>query len=78
MSVDLSRHEEVKARLRQQGSSLTKIAAGLGVEQPTVTVVSQGYRRSRRIEAEIARVLGTTPQDLFPDRYSEQEEHPTR
>ena len=77
MSVDLSRHEQVKLRLREKGSSLTKVANHLGIEQPTVTVVSQGYRRSRRIEAELARVLGTTPQKLFPERYPTQEDHTT-
>lgn len=78
MSVDLQRHEDVKLRLREKGSSLTRIARETGVLQSTVTVVSQGYRRSRRIEFEIAKALGTTPQELFPDRYTQQEDHAAR
>lgn len=73
MSVDLLRHSDVKVRLRERGSSLTRIANQLGVLQSTVTVVSQGYRRSHRIEAAIAGALGVTPQELFPERYSAQE-----
>lgn len=69
MSVDLSLHADLKQRLRQTGSSLTDIANKLGVLQSTVTVVSQGYRKSHRIQDAIAKQLGTTPQALFPDRY---------
>jgi len=50
MSVDLSLHADLKQRLRQTGSSLTDIANKLGVLQSTVTVVSQGYRKSHRIQ----------------------------
>lgn len=72
MGVDLSHHEDVKQRLRLAGSSLTEIAQRLGVLQSTVTVVSQGYRKSHRIQDAIAQKLGTTPQQLFPDRYAEE------
>lgn len=73
MKVDLLRHEDVKRRLRLAGSSLTEIARTEGVLQSTVTVVSQGYRKSHRIQKAIAKQLGTTPQQLFPDRYAEEE-----
>ena len=69
MSVDLSLHADLKQRLRQTGSSLTDIANKLGVLQSTVTVVSQGYRKSHRIQTALALQLGTTPSSLFPDRY---------
>lgn len=75
MSVDLQLHELVKFQLRAKGSSLAAVAKGVGVLQSSVTVVSQGYRRSRRIEAAIARELGTTPQELYPKRYSREEEN---
>ncbi|NDW02688.1 MULTISPECIES: helix-turn-helix domain-containing protein [unclassified Salipiger] len=38
-----------------------------------MTVVSQGYRKSHRIQKAIAKQLGITPQQLFPDRYAEEE-----
>jgi len=51
------------------GSSLACIARELGIQPTTVTAVSQGKRRSRRIEQVIAQKLGSTPQSLWPTRY---------
>lgn len=56
-------------RLRLAGTSLAQIARDLGVTPTTVTSVSQGDRRSRRIEHTIALRLSTTPDKLWPDRY---------
>lgn len=56
-------------RLRLAGSSLSQIARDLGVRPTTVTSVSQGMRRSRRIEDKIASVLATEPEKLWPERY---------
>lgn len=55
--------------LRVAGSSLAEVARELGVTGTTVTSVSQGYRRSRRIESAIASKLGVAPGSLWPDRY---------
>ncbi|MBJ2153960.1 helix-turn-helix domain-containing protein [Paracoccus sp. IB05] len=74
MSVDLQRHELIKFRLRSGGSSFAQVAKSEGVLPSSVTVVSQGYRRSHRIQAAIARVIGTTPQELFPERYPVKED----
>jgi len=63
------RHERIKTRLRLAGCSLAQVARELGVQPTTVTSVSQGYRRSRRIEDRIAAKLSTTPAKLWPDRY---------
>lgn len=67
--VDLKLHEVTKLRLRLAGSSFSKIARKLCVAPSTVTSVSQGYRRSRRIEQAIACTLGEMPAQLWPDRY---------
>lgn len=69
MPLSLRQHERIKRWLRQRGSSLAEIARELAVAKTTVTSVSQGYRRSRRIEAAIAAKLGRTPQQLWPARY---------
>ncbi|QAX28400.1 helix-turn-helix domain-containing protein [Leisingera sp. NJS204] len=74
MKIDLENHELLKFRLRMAGSSMAEIARHLGINQSSVTVVSQGYRRSHRVQAEIARQLGTTPQELFPERYATEED----
>ncbi|MFB2533465.1 transcriptional regulator [Paracoccus sp. p3-h83] len=76
MKVDQKKHERLKFRLRLAGSSMAKIARQLGISQSSVTVVSQGYRKSHRVQTEIAEHLGTTPQKLFPDRYTTEEEEP--
>lgn len=69
MCVDLKQHEYRKARLRVAGTSLSEIARQLSLSHTSVTVVSQGYRRSARIEAAIAAALGEKPSTTFPDRY---------
>lgn len=74
MSVDRDFHEILKCRLRLIGSSMSEVAKTLGIAQSSVTVVSQGYRTSHRVQSEIARQLDTTPEALFPDRYPQQEE----
>lgn len=71
MKPELELHERIKMRLRLAGSSLADVARELGVAGTTVTSVSQGYRRSRRIEAAIAAKLGMKPGDLWPGRYPE-------
>lgn len=74
MKVDLEQHEFLKFQLRLAGSSMAKIARLLGISQSSVTVVSQGYRRSHRVQREIAEQLGTTPEELSPDRYISEED----
>lgn len=62
-------HERIKMRLRLVGSSLADVARELSVTPTTVTSVSQGYRRSRRVESAIAEKLGIAPHELWRDRY---------
>ncbi len=69
MAVDLVLHEHLKARLRIAGSGINALASEIGVSPSSVTVVSQGYRRSQRIEKALAAKLGTTAEQLWPDRY---------
>lgn len=71
MSQLWEQHELVKMRLRLAGSSLAEIARELSVTPTTVTIVSQGQRRSRRIEQAIAAKLGTTAALLWPERYAQ-------
>ncbi|WP_449045941.1 helix-turn-helix domain-containing protein [Paracoccus versutus] len=70
--ADLIRHEDVKTRLREAGSGISAIARDLGVKPSSVTVVSQGYRRSENIQRAIAEKLGTTPEKIWPDRYEQE------
>ncbi|MDN3711751.1 helix-turn-helix domain-containing protein [Paracoccus cavernae] len=73
MTVNLARHADIRKRLGALGLSLSALAREVGVTPETVTIVSQGYRRSRRVEKQIAAALGTTPEQLFPERYLSEE-----
>lgn len=64
-------HERVKMLLRLAGTSLADVARELRVSPTSVTIVSKGERRSRRIEQAIATKLGTTADLLWPERYAD-------
>ena len=68
-----ARHAEIREGLKAAGTSISALARELGVAPATVTIVSQGHRRSHRIQAAIARKLGLDVQKLFPERYGEDE-----
>ncbi|GGG68679.1 MAG: hypothetical protein CMF72_12355 [Mameliella sp.] len=70
-------HERLKMELRLRGRSIASVARELEVLRSTVTLVSQGLRRSSKIEKALADAVGTTPAELFPDRYPAEEERPT-
>ncbi len=65
-------HLRIKHKLERRGISFTQIAKSLGIKPVSVTSVSQGYSRSRRVENEIARLLECTPAELWPERYEEE------
>ncbi|WP_245708087.1 helix-turn-helix domain-containing protein [Celeribacter baekdonensis] len=67
-------HERLKMELRLRGKSIASVARELDVLRSTVTLVSQGLRRSSKIEKALANAVGTTPAELFPDRYSAEED----
>ncbi len=67
--IDDKRHERIKAALSLRGRSLSAIARELQVAPTTISIVSRGFRRSRRIEAAIADELGCSVTQLWPDRY---------
>ncbi|WP_090525220.1 helix-turn-helix domain-containing protein [Paracoccus isoporae] len=62
-------HERLKTDLRLRGTNMTELARDLGVTPASVTTVSQGVRRSARIEAALAAAVGRTVAEVFPDRY---------
>ncbi|WP_136685472.1 helix-turn-helix domain-containing protein [Falsirhodobacter xinxiangensis] len=62
-------HERLKAELRIRGTSLAQIGRELGISGSSMSLVGLGKHRSRRIERAIADALGTTPEELYPERY---------
>lgn len=61
-------HEHIKWELGIRGTSLSQIARELTVSPSTVTRVSKGQVRSRRIEEAIASAALCTPEQLWPNR----------
>lgn len=67
--IDERQHHRIKGALELRGLSLSAIARELDVAPTTVSIVSRGIRRSRRIEAAIAQAIGCEPAALWPQRY---------
>lgn len=65
-------HEMIRARLRLAGTSFSDIARELGITPASVSLVSQGLRRSRPVQQVIADKLGTTPERIWPERYEQE------
>lgn len=65
-------HEMIRARLRLAGTSFSDIARELGITPASVSLVSQGLRRSRPVQQVIADKLGTQPEKIWPDRYQQE------
>lgn len=70
----ISKKEEIKARLRTKGLSLSAIARRLNLQPSTVSGVLSGHARSIRVEKELAEALDTTVAELFPNRIYKSEE----
>lgn len=68
--IDEKRHANIKSALRLKKLTLSDIARSLEVSPGTVSIVSRGFRRSKRIEHAIAAALGFSAEELWPDRYS--------
>jgi len=68
---DAATHIWIKSELRARGSSMAQFSRDIGVTQGSVSLVSQGLHRSKRIEAALAKALDMTPDQLFPERYKE-------
>ena len=71
--IDLEQHDAIKRRLRQRAITLSDIAKEAGCGLSMVSMVSQGHRSSRTIEALIASKLGEAPETLWPARYQQSE-----
>lgn len=68
--LDHDAHKRVKQALKAKGSSFSKIACAEGVKPSTVSLVCNGWRRSRRVELAIAHALELTPEEVWPERYT--------
>lgn len=60
---------DIKAALEKAGLSYAKVARTLGVSRSLLTRTVRYGKRSKRVEAAIAKALGKTPAQVFPERY---------
>ena len=71
------RHLRTKFELQRAGSSFNEIARELGVSHSTVLAVSNGRGVSARVQEAIARKIGGSPAEIWPERYPDEvEEQP--
>lgn len=59
--------EDIKAALRKRGLSLSSVSRRLGLDRDSARHALA--RPWPRVERAIARALGVTPQEIWPDRY---------
>lgn len=78
LTLDLAKHQRLKAELKANGYSISRIANDLGVTVTTVIIVSQGHRKSARVQAAIAEALNRKPEEIWPDRYETAKTSTTR
>ncbi len=71
--MDKQHREQLKAQLRQREWSLARVARQLNLSRAAVSMVLAG-RRSQRVEAFIAQVLGQSVAEVWPERYSSDKE----
>jgi lambda repressor-like predicted transcriptional regulator len=67
----LERHEYVKSGLRLAGTSLAALGRELGVKNSTMSSVSMGAAKSKRIQQAIAAALSVSVVELWPEFFSE-------
>jgi len=60
--------EDIKAALRKQGWTLTRIAKELNIGTSAVSH-ALNRQRSRRVEQVVASKLGLPPHEIWPQRY---------
>ena len=70
------RHLQTKYELQRAGSSFNEIARELGVSHSTVLAVSNRRAVSARVQEAIARKLGVSPAEIWPERYPNEEGQP--
>jgi hypothetical protein len=60
------RHQLILLSVKGQGKTFAGVARQIGCTPAMVTMVSQGRRKSRRVQKALARVCGRPVADLFP------------
>ena len=70
----LRRHEFIKSHLRLANTSLAQLGRELGLKNGTMTTISKGQGRSKRVQLHIAAALDIPEWKLWPEYFSENSE----
>lgn len=68
IQIDREKHAKIRYLLALAGLSFSDVAEILGVSPSTVSAVSIGRSRSRRIEMELSKRTGVPESELWPER----------
>lgn len=71
--IRLERHEFIKSTLRLNNTSLAALGRELGVGNSTMTTVSQGIARSKRVQQRLALAVNMPVDELFPETATTQD-----
>jgi lambda repressor-like predicted transcriptional regulator len=69
----MTRREEIKARLRSEGSNMSSIANDLGLAPSTVQSVVSGRSYSKTVAEAIAQKLSLKISDIWPERATKED-----
>lgn len=70
-------HEFIKAQLRIRQTSLAETGRLLGIKTGTMSAISQGIGKSKRVQRKLAEILDIPPSTLWPERFEKQNEEKT-
>jgi len=62
---DISRYRNIRREMFSRGVTVRSIAHRVGIKPPTVTLVAQNKRVSRRVRVALARAIGMTYKELW-------------
>lgn len=65
-------HEDIKAAIRKRGVTPAQIADHLHVSRSLITHVLRGNTRNVVVSTAIAKVIGLSPAEIWPDVYGEE------
>ena len=62
---NIARYRTIRREMFSRGITMRSVSRRVGVGRPTVTLVAQGKRVSRRVRRALARAIGMQYQELW-------------
>ncbi|WP_093968047.1 helix-turn-helix domain-containing protein [Actibacterium lipolyticum] len=74
VQINREKHAKIKYLLDLAGSSFSDLASSLALSPSTISSVSLGRSRSRRVEKAISERIGVPESELWPERMADKSE----